>query len=263
MNKKTMLYETIFTIIILAISVIIFYPREEKTFGSSEKLVLSIADTANFFEIDEDNIQLGIMCNKKNIITALIFYTPNTLIFYNQNIEGKNINIGMDNIIEILKNNKYLKDNTINIVRYKGEYKFDNKYSINEKKDSLESLATKYGINSKDEKEILQEIYYKSKEFSRSQNSYLKTVKKKSDYAYEKLLNYVSDNNIVNEDINSHKLDIILVPLSEEANNYPTNNSYYYVKDGLVYAYIEINLNENIYSYCYNGSIEEYRMGKC
>ena len=263
MNKRSILFETIITVVIFVVAVIIFYPREEQKVGSSEKLVLSISDTTNFFEIDVDNIQLGVMSNKKNIITALIFYTPNTLLFYNQNIEGKNIDIGMDQIIDILENNKYLSNNTVNIIRYKGKYKFDSKYNINEKKGSLESLAVKYGINAKEEKEILQDLYYKSKEFSRSQSNYLNIVRKKSDYAYQKLVNYVNDNNIIDEDVNNHKLDIILVPLSEDANNYPTNNSYYYVKNGLVYAYIEINLNENIYSYCYNGSIEKYRMGKC
>ena len=43
MNKRSILFETIITVVIFVVAVIIFYPREEQKVGSSEKLVLSIS----------------------------------------------------------------------------------------------------------------------------------------------------------------------------------------------------------------------------
>jgi hypothetical protein len=55
-----------------------------------------------------------------------------------------------------------------------------------------------------------------------------------------------------------------MIPADDEFKYYPSINSWYYVNDKKVYAYIEFVIDDNnIKSYCYNGSIDLVKEGVC
>ena len=84
-----------------------------------------------------------------------------------------------------------------------------------------------------------------------------------SDNVYKKIENYIIDNNISNLDKDNDKLLITLIPADTSNKYYPTSNSWYYIKDKKVYAYIELNEAGNYYRYCYKGSIDDIKEGAC
>ena len=85
-----------------------------------------------------------------------------------------------------------------------------------------------------------------------------------SDNIYNKITNYINMNNISNLDINDTTLVISMISADEEFTHYPSINSWYYVKDKKVYAYIEFVISDNkVKGYCYNGSIDLVKEGVC
>jgi hypothetical protein len=55
-----------------------------------------------------------------------------------------------------------------------------------------------------------------------------------------------------------------MIPGDDEFKYYPSINSWYYVKDKKVYAYIEFVISDNkVKGYCYNGSIDLVKEGVC
>ena len=53
------------------------------------------------------------------------------------------------------------------------------------------------------------------------------------------------------------------IPADEKANYYPNANSWYYIKEKKLYAYIEFGESNNKYGYCYKGSIDSIYEGEC
>lgn len=274
MEKNRLKTEIIIILIVFIVLLIRELPNMKKEIGSSNQLMLSLPTYTNVVTMNIDAMELGIITDDKKII-SLIFFDKKSLDLYNQKIENKSIDNGINKILKILVNKKTLNNNsTINIIRYKGNYNFKTtiknnisniNYTYKEQKANIKDLATKNNINKEEEKEILLELIYLSKDFARENkdNKDLLDYKEKTDYVYKKIEEYRINNNITNEDINNHNLDIILIPSDNTLSNYPTSNSYYYIKDNKTYAYIELNINEKIVSYCYNGSIEEYNKGGC
>jgi hypothetical protein len=87
--------------------------------------------------------------------------------------------------------------------------------------------------------------------------------KKYTDNVYKKIEKYILENNIKNLKKNDTMLLINNIPADSDGKYYPTNNSWYYVDNGRVYAYIEIQNNESIYKYCYKGEIDLTNEGEC
>ena len=88
-------------------------------------------------------------------------------------------------------------------------------------------------------------------------------AKEYANNVYKKIENYVSENNIINQDINNATLPITLIPATSSGNVFPDSTSWYYVQDSKVYAYISITHNSKNYSYCYQASTDEYKKGQC
>ena len=68
--------------------------------------------------------------------------------------------------------------------------------------------------------------------------------------------------NVKDQEISDSNLPIQWIPASSNIEIYPTENSWYYIKDYQVYAYIELEGDHN-YSYCFSGSLENVKKGKC
>ena len=80
---------------------------------------------------------------------------------------------------------------------------------------------------------------------------------------YRRIEDYVSTNNIINKDRDDDKFLIQLIPADANDRYYPDENSWYYVENSHIYAYIEFKSTSKIYSFCYNGSIDEVKNGVC
>ena len=78
---------------------------------------------------------------------------------------------------------------------------------------------------------------------------------------YEKLSTYAID--VENQETNATALPIEKVPANKDLTIYPSSESWYYIKNHKVYAYINFTGLTDDYEFCYNGSIEKMKRGKC
>ena len=88
-------------------------------------------------------------------------------------------------------------------------------------------------------------------------------AKEYANNVYKKLENYVITNNIGEQDKNDTSLPINLIPASSDNTIYPNLDSWYYIKNKQVFAYIAIDTKDQTYGWCYNGGIDNYKEGEC
>ena len=88
-------------------------------------------------------------------------------------------------------------------------------------------------------------------------------AKEYANNVYKKLENYVITNNIGEQDKNDTSLPINLIPASSDNAIYPNLDSWYYIKNKQVFAYIAIDTKDQTYGWCYNGGIDNYKEGEC
>lgn len=264
-------------------------PRFKSSLGSSDHFI-STNKYNNMFEINIDNsIDFALVIDEDDNIYHIMFLNQNAVCLYNHGIENHSINDGSVLIVKRLIEDDYLKDlSTITITRYGDNgyndfkngffaalksYKLNN--SVIELSSSLDELASRLKIEDSSSKDqIIREIDLYSKNFSLNGNTKKneqeksdgidpKTARKYTNTIYKKIERYIIDNRIENMDKNSQRLSIYLIPADGEGKFYPTKNSWYYVKDSKIYAYIELNDGINTYGYCYSGSIDSYKEGVC
>lgn len=283
-DKKMYLLEVIAFIIIVIIYFFVgVLPDVKKSMGSSDHYI-NAKEYSNMIEFNIDNkINFAYVINKNNIVYHILFFNKESMCLYNNGIEGNSISETSNNTVKILIENNYLKSNSkISLTRYS-----NNNYE--EIKKSIMNSFTKYGINTNivelentienkgkdlgisnvnDKSMMLRFIDMYSKEFINSNSSNKKekveinssTAKKYTDDVYRKIEKYIISNNIQTLDKNNTNLVITMIPIDDEGKYYPSNNSWYYVENSKIYAYIEVGNN---FGYCYNGSIENYNKGEC
>jgi len=280
--------------ILLIIGASIYYiiaevlPEYREKFGSSDTF-LKTDDYKNMIEFKIDKtVNFSLLLNNQKKIFHIMFFDKNSICLYNKDIENKDVDIALEEVIKILIENDYLKSSSIvSITRY-DDYLYDyfknilivtlEKYHLNtnilEDKSSLMEKATELELKPiKDQKKILSNMDYYSKEFPRSLNTVSNnnddiilsenTSKRVTNSVYKKIEEFVLKNDIKYLDQNNTDLVISLIPADSTGKYYPSSNSWYYVKDGKVYAYIEIIDNNKSYSYCYRGSIDLVTEGEC
>lgn len=267
MKKYEVLIETV-VVLIVVIVLIIFkaIPEMKKELGSSDHII-SKTKIDRLIDINIDNNLFGYELSKDNKVVNVIFYNETSLTLYNKNIENKELSKAINSSYEILKERNKLTDVKIIVTKYdndKNSYKkyFNNiKYSTyQENKSTYNELKTKYNMTSSTTEELLSNINIKSKDYVVAIKN--ENVVDYTDYVYKKLLVYQSQNNIENESVKSKNFNIQSIKINE-LSNYPTNNSYYYIKNNKVYAYIEVTVNNIDIGYCYKGSLNNYTKGKC
>lgn len=289
MEKKII---TILEIIVLFVAAIIYFfkvvlPEYKSTLGSSDTFIKTSV-YKNMFEINIDNnVEFALVLSEDNTIYHIMFYDKNATCLYNKNIEKKKVEQAVVDTIKILIENDLLKSNSqVSITRYENEYynefksifiNYLKEYNINtpiiEKESTLIKKIEELKLNSNEETEnILRSIDIYSKEFTRN----IKNINKDKENIlndensrsytnniYKKIEKYISENNITYLDRDNTKLVINLIPADTSKKYYPTQNSWYYVNNGKVYAYIELIDQGKIYGYCYKGSIDLNNKGEC
>lgn len=291
MNNKKL--KTILEIVILIICTIYVFQKVEKPyiknlFGSSDRFI-NYNNYSNMFEINiNQETSFILVLNKNYKINHIIFLSTNTKYLYNKNIEniGNNKEI-INKIIEILITNNLLKtDSSITITRYGKTYydKFKNYFTkslenynistnINEKDNTIIGKANELNLEYSTEEDALLKLDYYSKELmSKEKNNINESInnnlddenaKSYSNNVYKKIEKYVYENKIKDLPKENSNLLITDIPADDNLQYYPDQNSWYYVSDEKLYAYIEFNNNEKIYNFCYNGSIDSIKNGVC
>lgn len=283
-KKLIIIFEIIFIISAMTYYVVKeLIPDYKRKFGSSDKIVNSEKCT-NIIEVKINNIDYMYLINKEEKIYHLLFFSPESIVLYNQNIENKNFDDGIEDSIKLLIENNYLKkDSNITLTRYNNDYynDFNNSlkkqlmnFNINtnilEEESDFIDKTTKLGLSNKTKSIMILEMDYYSKELIDDNNNKNKesvlnktTSKQYASKVYKKLEKYINSNNINNLDINSTNLHINTIPADENYKYYPTSNSWYYVENKRVFSYIEFKEGNNRYGYCYKGSIDSILEGEC
>ncbi len=273
--KKQYLIEVAITMILLVGVVLFkFLPEYRQEYGSSDSLIYT--DLSRLVEIKIDGVDFGYAYNDENKVRAIIFFNNNSTVLYNKNIENLSIDEALTKSLDILYNYKMIRENSIiSIIKYQEDnidYKtiieknLTNKvnYSYEEQLSSLNTIKERFNISEEDTSRIIYKLVLQSKEVVRSAKNNDKTsYKEYTDNVYRQLVKYKDTNNIYNEEKDNHTIDISLIPADEDLTMFPTPNSYFYINEGMVFAYIEIDIEGNIISYCYNGNINNYDEGVC
>ena len=264
-------------------------PEIKKEFNGSGRII----DTNNYknmfeFKIDEETDFILIL-NKENKIYHIIFLSKESNVLYNKSIEDNKLKESIEETIKTLISSNYLKNNSsITIIRYNDSYynEFKNelkktlsKYKINnnfkEEESSLLSIKTRLNLEGNDNESILRNLDIYSKNYIiNNKNTKTNIIenteslnndssRKLCNNIYTKIEKYAYENNIDNLERNNNILIISSLPADKDGKYFATNNSWYYIKDKKVYAYIEIKDNESVYKYCYNGAIDNIKEGEC
>ena len=262
MKKYEILIETLVVVIALIVLVIVVaIPQIKEELGSSDYL-LNKKDVVKLININIDNNLYGLELSKDNKVVNIIFYNETSLVLYNKNIEKKDLSFAITKSLELYKNK--ISNNKVIVTKYDDDTssyeKYFNGYSYQEKVSTYKKLNNEYKLNSNSTDEILNALNIKSKDYVISVKNI--DITDYTDYVYKKLLVYQTTNKITNETKNNHSLDITTIQV-KDLNDYPTSNSYYYIKDSKVYAYIELTVNNLDIGYCYRGSYNNYIKGKC
>lgn len=281
-------------VVILLFSIIYIFkeviPEYKNNIGSSDRFI-NTSDYKNMFEFNIDNkINFSLVINEEKKIYHIMFFEENAVCLYNQKIENKDLESGLTDMLKILINEGYLNSlSTIKVVRYDNYY-YDNfksillsllsRYNLNtniiESSNSLSDKGIELNIDiSTDNEKMLKNIDNYSKEFPRDKKNNVgkkdddnvslseTSSKKYSNNVYKKIEKYVKENRVNYLEVGNTSLVISMIPTDDNLKYYPSNNSWYYVKEGRVYAYIEIADKSKVYGYCYNGSIDLIKKGEC
>lgn len=291
MSKKILYFLEIFIIILASIYYIFkeVIPDYRKNIGSSDKMI-NTSIYKNMIEIKINNkVNFAILINDESKIYHLLFFSENALCLYNKNIENTEIYDGLEKIVKLLIENNLLDNfSNIKIIKYNDFYyknflnnfklifnKFNLKSDFFEIESNIKEKLLDVDLIVKDEKDlenILINLDFYSKELIKSYKGKISTkysmlkdedVLSLSNNVYKKIEKYVIDNKIENLEKDNDELVISMIPIDSYLKYYPTTNSWFYVKDKNIYAYIELNLNEKNYKYCYNGSIDLVKEGVC
>lgn len=291
-EKHLVILETIIIFVLMVGAIIFkFIPEYKASQGSSDIYIDtdSYQDIVEFKVNDKPNFAL---VTKDSKITNILFFDQESLCLYNQNIENTSISKGLKSLVELLIENNYIKQHsTITLTNYKNKsfnqvkkslqeqiniLKID--ITISETSSSIKKKAEEINITGSDEITLLKEIELYSKEIiRRDKNNVSSTTtttkpqveldetssREYTDNVYKKIEVYMRNNNITNQEVTNTTLQITKIPANKEGTLFPDKESWYYIKDSKVYAYISITQNNNNYSYCYQASIDEYKKGQC
>lgn len=257
-------------------------PEYKNSIGSSDKFInTEIYNKMYEFNID-NKINFSIIIDENNNIYHMFFFDKEAACLANKNIENNKLEEGLKKIyIGLIEKDYLINTSNINIIRYdnKENIIYDlvsnlNRFyningSINISDSTIENKINEIKLES-DSESYLKDLDLYSKEYIRlTKNVVLSkeesiNTRKYSDNVYSKITNYMNMNGISDLNINDTTLVINMIPGDEEYKYYPSINSWYYVKDKKVYAYIEFVINDNnVKGYCYEGSIDLVKEGVC
>lgn len=270
-------------VIYLAITRVI--PQYQQSIGSSEKLF----SAKNYATSVEVNVASGpeffLIINKSNEVTNIFIENKLAGPIVNQDIEGKTIEKAIPEIFQKLIDANQIDMQTINIINYNDATVSKKIISLVKKTleenaksaqivESTSTLQTKaeiLKIEETDEEEILWTLYLKSTSIidslSKNSHSNQSTITKENasiyaDNIYQKLITYMMNANVQEQDINNTVMPIQYIPGNNENTIYASSDSWYYIKNYKIYAEITITGTQN-YTFCYMGSTMDKKEGMC
>lgn len=292
MSEKLQSRLTIIAVIVIIIIGIFLkgIPELKKTLGSSDKFITS-KNYDDMVEFDiNNNLNFAVVIQSKKINHILMF-NEESVILYNQDIENNSISKSISMITNLLINSNNLTPTSqVTLTSYENKYYNEvkqsfinelksnnyNNITILEKQTTIEKKVKRLEIEYSKKDDLISKLDIYSKNIISSaktnENSYSttksKTISKEQakEYAnnvYKKLENYVINNNIGEQDKNDTSLPINLIPASSDNTIYPNLDSWYYIKNKQVFAYIAIDTKDQTYGWCYNGGIDNYKEGEC
>lgn len=257
MNKKlVILFEILFVVVAFGYYIItIMIPEYREKYGSSDKLFSFNKYNSMYEFLYEDGTNFSIVLDDDKKIYHIFFFDKNSLSIYNHKIEGMKIEDGLSAISDILGDRSLLK-----VICYDGDLisKYINNTSVVYTKSTIEEKCRELSINVNEHEEMLSDMDFYSKEIIK----YYKSDKSRkyreySDSIYMKIEEYIFANNISNLDKNS--TDLLIQSIPTDNGLYPSVNSWYYVEDGKIYAYIEFD----DFGFCYRGAVDSVIEGMC
>lgn len=277
MSKKAIIFESI--VIILAIIYYVIWieiPDIKKSIGSSDYFINTSKYNSSLEIKIDHNTHFMYIFDKKNSVYYIFFLNKEALYLYNQNIEGLNYSDAFSKSIEIIKDKGLLnKKSIVEITNYNNvdvsiisSFK-SNLYEENTvtvKESTIEEFASIRGVSGNSFSSILRNLGYESLNFARSNNNSIKeiNIRDYTDYTYKTIEDYVysSKNYNISKDSSIYPIEKIEVNLNNSI-NYPTSNSWYYVNNKKISAYIEFDINNKKVGYCYSESIDNIKEGEC
>ncbi|MBE6157311.1 MAG: hypothetical protein E7160_00735 [Firmicutes bacterium] len=281
-NKKILITILIITTIIIVIVGYTLYIIKELGLDHINKY----DNYNNMIEIKLDTgIDFAFILDKDNNIIQPLYLSKKTTILNLNKLESKNINTSINKVIKELVIKNKIK-NKLYIIEYNNQnlssvlekqiteelIKNNIKTQIVKQTSTLQKRVKKLEINREDTKGILITLSLYSKNIANINNNdnpdeEIELTKENaleySNTIYDKIRKYQISNNITDEDINNHKINIQQIPISSNNDLYPDQDSWYYIKDRKVYAYIKFSIGNISYSYCYNGTKENINEGEC
>lgn len=297
MNKKLKIagYGFVVLVVIIAVALVVVFkswPEYQATLGSSEKWF----SEKNYKTGIEIKIDMGpeffMVINEEKQLSYIFIENENALSLVNKDIEGKQLKKAIPEIFQILLTNKQLENNKITIINYGDRNIYEDTLTlikdtltknsktnqIIEQTSTLEQKATEENLEEKEQSQVLWTLYLRSREFmdqaeeEKEPTAENKTETQKitkdmaSTYAnsiYQKIVTYMINSNIKNQSRDNGNLPIQYIPGDSENKVYPTTSSWYYIENYKVYAEITIASQNNNYTFCYQGAIEEKKEGLC
>lgn len=279
MKKNFVIILEVLVIFFASLYYIVFVvlPEYRENKGSSDSFI-QVEKYKNMFELSiDENILFSLLINNDRHVFSILFFDKNSTCLYNQDIEGSNLEEALDKIMVLLLDNHYLSSqSTVVVTRYnnfsydlfmrslKNQLSvYDLEVSIIERESTLQEKALQLELDcgSSDEV-ILRHLDLYSKEFTRvsidgnhSDNDY-----SYAQQVYRLLQDYVYLNQIQDLEKDAVEFSIMTIPADSNKEVYPNGNSWYYVKEYQVYAYIEFHSGNG---YCFLGSVDLNKKGEC
>lgn len=292
MNEKIQSRLTIIVLIVIIIVGIFLkgIPELKESLGSSDKFITE-KNYDDMVEFDINNNLNFAVVIKSNKINHIFMFNEQSVILYNQDIENNSIKKSISMITNLLINsNNLTQTSKVTLTSYENKHYNEvkqsfinelksnnfNNITILEKQTTIEKKVERLEIEYSKKDDLISKLDIYSKNIISSAkttgNTYSTTESKSiskeqaKEYAnnvYKKLENYVITNNIGEQDRYDTSLPINLIPASSDNTIYPNLDSWYYIKNKQVFAYIAIDTKDQTYSWCYNGGIDNYKEGEC
>lgn len=291
MKKQKIIFYVIEVLIILGIIIYLaitkVIPEYQESLGSSERFFLP----QNYETGIEINIASGpaffLVINKKNEVTNIFIENKTAGVIANQEIEGKKLTAAIPEIFQKLIDANLIENQVINMINYNNQEIFQEVVSlaklslevnaktasILESKSTLQEKAKNLNIEGNDDNQVLWSLYTNSVNIIDRLEKTTSTIETKTsitqenasvyaDTIYQKLITYMMNANIENQEKNDMRMPIQYIPGNNENTVYPSSSSWYYIKDYKVYAEITI-ASEESYTFCYIGSSIDKKEGTC
>lgn len=282
----------IYILEVIAIIAVVVYlaitkalPKYQETLGSSEK----IFSTDNYETGVEFDITTGpaffLVINKDNEVANIFIENEQAGVIANQDIEGKSIEDAIPEIFQKLIDANLIENQIINAINYNDHEIYEKVISlaknsllsnaktaqIVESKSTLQEKATRLNMEETEDSQILWTLYLNSADLienlpktssSTTVNITRENASIYADTIYEKIITYMVNANVENQERDNTSMPIQYIPGNNENTVYASSDSWYYIRDYKAYAQITIT-GEESYTFCYVGSKTDKKEGMC